>query len=171
MSKLTKKFLVDLAIALILLALLGAGVAFFSINLARSAEKLSESKKELESRSGAVQELIELQRAEKQFGNSYLNVLYNYIPQKDELINFGREMQTLADSEGLEFGFSFLGENPASSETLGSVKFSIQIAGKSQIPILNFIKKLQNFRFHTKLENITISNPEGIIKGQVFFRL
>ncbi len=170
MSKLTKKFLIDLSIALTLLLVLGIGVTFFSINLARSTGKLSESKKELKTRSGTVQELAELQRVEKQFGNSYLNVLYNYIPQKDELINFGREMQTLADSEGLEFGFSFLGEDPASSETLGSVKFSVQIAGKSQIPILNFIKKLQNFRFLTKIENITISNTEGVIKGQVFFR-
>lgn len=170
MSKLTKKFLIDLSIALALLLVLGTGVAFFSINLARSAEKLSESKKELETRSGAIQKFAELQKVEKQFGNSYLNVLYNYIPQKDELINFGREMQTLADSEGLEFGFSFLGEEPASNEMLGSVRFSVQIGGKSQVPILNFIKKLQNFRFLTKLENIGITNTEAIIKGQVFFR-
>ncbi|MAF79545.1 hypothetical protein CL629_00500 [bacterium] len=175
MSRFTKKILIDLSIAFVLLILLGAGIIFFRANLEEFSGKLSESRKELETRSSAIQRLAELKRVEEEFGKDYLNVLYNFIPKKDELINFSRELQALADSEGLaEFSSSFVGEGPASAQTLGFVRFSANISAKSETNILNFIKKLQEFRFLTKLESFSVSKgnqeSKASIRGQIFFR-
>ena len=169
-----KKFLTELGIALGILIILGGGVLFFSVNIKTFAAELNKQKKELKMRSNAVSRLSELERSGKEFGIPYLNVLYNLVPKKDELINFSREAQALASSEGLEFGFSFIGENPASSDSLGSVRFTVNVSGKSEANVRNMIRKLQDFRFFIKIENFSISNTiegsKGTIRGQVFFR-
>ena len=107
MSHLRKKILTELGIAAGILALLGAGVFFFSYNINLFAARLKENKKELQLRGSAIHRLAELERLEKRVALPYLTVLYNLIPKKDELINFSREAQGLASSEGLQFGFSF----------------------------------------------------------------
>lgn len=174
MTMFQKKFLTELGITLGILIVLGGGIVFFSVNIKTFAAQLQEKKKELKSHSNAVSQFVELERTGKQIGIPYLNVLYNFIPKKDELINFPREMQALASSEGLEFGFSFIGENPASQDALGSVRFTVNVSGKSETNIKNMIKKLQDFRFFIKIEDFSISNAEGetkgTIRGQVFFR-
>ena len=175
MSHLRKKIFTELGIAAGILALLGAGVFFFSYNINTFAARLKENKKELQLRGSAIHRLAELERLEKRVALPYLTVLYNLIPKKDELINFSREAQGLASSEGLQFGFSFLGENPASPDTLGSVRFVINVSGESQTNIQNMLQKLQNFRFLTRVDDFSISGGEGssqaTIRGQVFFRL
>ncbi len=169
-----KKIFMEFGIALGVLLVLAAGVIFFSVNMKTFGARLYEARKELKTRSVAVSRFAELERARREFGLPYLNVLYNFVPKKDELINFSREVQTLANSEGLEFGFSFIGENPASEETLGSVRFTINVSGRSEASIRNLIKKLQEFRFYIKLEQFSISSTEngsrGSIRGEVFFR-
>ncbi|MDP3725288.1 MAG: hypothetical protein Q8R20_02325 [Nanoarchaeota archaeon] len=174
MSRFQKKIFTELGIAIGILAVLGGGIMFFSSNMKTFAARLHETKRELKLRSSSISRVTELQRIEKQFGGPYLNVLYNFVPKKDELINFSREAQALASSEGLEFGFSFLGENPASNDALGSVRFAVNVSGKSEANIRNMLKKLQEFRFFVKIEDFSISNAEegakGTIRGQVFFR-
>ena len=164
----------EFGVAAGVLLLLSAGIVFFSFSMNTFSKRLYEGRKELKTRSASVTRFAELERARREVGTPYLNVLYNFVPKKDELINFSREVQTLANSEGLEFGFSFIGENPASEDTLGSVRFALNVSGRSEANIRNLIKKLQEFRFLIKLEEFSISNigdgARGSIRGQVFFR-
>src|SRR3989344_5137483 len=141
-----KKIIMEFGVAAGVLLLLSAGIVFFSFSMNTFSKRLYEGRKELKVRSASVTRFAELERARREVGAPYLNVLYNFVPKKDELINFSREVQTLANSEGLEFGFSFIGENPASEDTLGSVRFTINVSGKSEANIRNLIKKLQEFR-------------------------
>ena len=169
-----KKIFMEFGVASGVLVALATGVIFFSLNMRTFAERLYEGKNDLKIRSASVSRLADLKRVEQQIGAPYLNVLYNFIPKKDELIDFSREMQSVASSEGLEFGFSFMGENPASEDALGSVRFAVNISGPSEENIRGFMQKMQNFRFFIKLEELSIAETEngarGSMRGQVFFR-
>lgn len=167
-----KKLLLNLGITLAVIACLIVLLVIFNKNLESVSGKTRELNQEIITRSNSIQKISELQTAYNGTTGAYLNVLYNVIPQKDELINLSKEIQTVAASENLSFGFSFLGENPPSGDTLGYVSFSISLGGGSINSIVNFIKKMERFRYFVQLEDFSVGSEGGTttIRGRVFFR-
>ena len=153
---------------------LGIGIWFFEKNTKDFSDKVRQAQQDLISSSKAIGYLAELRKTSREKSKPYLNVLYNVIPQKEELINFSQDIQFIAESENLEFGFSFTGETPQSGGNLGSAKFSITIRGNSLQNTLNFIKRLEESRYLNKISDISVNRSGGAIAttitGEVFYR-
>lgn len=168
-----KKFVTELVISLITIGVLAVGLLFFGFNVSKFAKKIVAARQELVERSTSLQSLAILRSEYKNKGEPYLNVLYNIIPLKDELIDLSKDFQSLAANERLGYGFTFVGETPSTLSNLGSVRFNLNLSG-SLDQLIDFIENLQNFRYLINLENISMSRGASQIsmdvKGSVFFR-
>ena len=174
MTKFQKKLLFDVGISVIIIGALAAGIIFFSSNLKTFAGKIGSTRKEIEKRSNIVGGLAKLRSQEREFGDTYLQVLYNYIPSEDELINFESKVQRVAEREGVGFGFSYVGDIKKNIGALGEVKFALSLQAESQQKIINVIRRLQDFQNLIQVETFSISrkapNVKGVISAVVFFR-
>ncbi len=167
-----KKVTVKLSISLGIIAVLVLGIIFFGFRVDSLSEKVITTRQELGERSRSLQSLASLRSDYSTKGQSYLNVLYNVIPEKDELIDLSKNFQVIAQEGQLDYGFTFLGENPPIAENLGSVKFSLSLGG-SLNELLSFLKNLENFRYLISLENVSLNRADRMrmnIRGDVFYR-
>lgn len=173
MKTFRKKLVTELIISLVAVGVISIGLLFFGFNISKFAKKVVATRQELTERSASLQSLAILRSEYSSKGEPYLNVLYNIIPLKDELIDLSKDFQSLAAKERIDYGFTFIGEIPATSNNLGSVRFSLSLGGGLD-RLINFIKNLQNFRYLVNLENISINKGElqmrMNVKGSVFFR-
>lgn len=168
-----KRIVVQLSISLGVIGALVLVILLFGLQISRLSEKIAATRAELNERSVALNSLASLRSDFSLKGQSYLNVLYNVIPQKDELIDLSKDFQVIAQEDSLNYGFTFLGETPPSGNILGSVKFNLSLGGTLS-KLLNFLKNMENFRYLISLENVSINRgSEGMkmdIRGSVFFR-
>ena len=174
MGPFRKRIAVQLVISLAIVGGLILAVIIFGFQIDKLAEKIAGTREELNERSVALTSLASLRSDFSSKGEAYLNVLYNVIPQKDELIDLSKDFQAIAQEEGLNYGFTFLGETPPSGDVLGSVRFNLTLGGTFS-KLLNFLKNMENFRYLISLENVSISrgsegNMRMDIRGSVFFR-
>lgn len=174
MSGFAKKMLIEFSIAAVIIIGLAVGVWFFGRNIKTFSEKISESRHELARRSDAVRHLAALQSDYNRGAAQYLNVLYNVIPKRDELIDLARQLQAIGTDIGVTTSFSFIGESGATKEQLGIVQFTLSASGDSAEDIFVFVEKLQKFRYLIDIESVSFGpdadKVKGTIKGKVFFR-
>ncbi len=173
MNHFYKNLLVESLIFVIVVGTLIGGLLFFRTRIAAATDQIFGVNQELNERSAATQLFSLLKSQFSQNGQSYLNVMHNVVPLKDQLIDLRQEFQFLAGKEGLSYSFSFTGEESASSARLGAVQFTLNLQG-SMDKLFRFVKNLQSFRYLITLDGFTI-NRQGnqiqmVIKGQVFFR-
>ncbi len=173
MTPAQKRITVQISIALGIVGVLVIGLIFFGFNVRNLTQKIVTAREELALRTVALQSLATLRADYTGKAEAYLNVLHNIIPQKDELIDLSKDFQTIASASGLEYGFTFLGENPASADTLGSVKFGLKLGG-TLANLLEFLKNIQNFRYLVQVESVSIFREESLMRmnlsGSVYFR-
>lgn len=172
-SSFKKKLTLNLLIAIGIISSLIGALVFFNNDLKKTSARVNNLNKDLISRSNDIRSVAELKSQYEKNAAPYLNVLYNVIPTKDELINFSKDIQNLASSKNLTFGFSFDGETNPSGAELGFVSFTVTVGGAPVSEITDFIDKFQKFRYLVKLESFSITgeNPaNAIMKGRVFFR-
>lgn len=169
-----RKILLNFLISILIIGALLGILALFNLNLGKTSAKINSLSNNLFSRSSSIQGTSELKSQYNAYGESYLNVLYNVVPQKDELINFPKEIQTLASAFDLSLGFSYVGESAVTDEAPGSVSFQISVEGPEMASIIEFIKEFENFRYFTQLESFAVgpsnANIKANIRGKVFFR-
>lgn len=174
MQSFRKKFIVDLIISLVVLMALAGGLIFFGKIIAKTASQIVEARQGLVNKSSSLRFFAQLRKQYNDLAQNYLNIMYNIIPAKDQLINLSREFGTLANAEKLSYGFSFVEEVPVGNSNLGSVVFKINIAGESLDQLLRFVKRLQNFKYLHSLDGFSLDRQDqGLalsIKGRVFFR-
>ncbi len=168
-----RRIAMQIGISLAIIAALVSGILFFGFHINKFSKKIATTRQELAERSIALRSLAVLRSEFTNKGQSYLNVLHNIVPKKDELIDLSKDIQAIAAAGNLEYGFNFLSETPAGATTLGSVRFDLSLGGDLN-NLIDFIKNLQNFRYLINLENISLSREELAMKmevrGNVFFR-
>lgn len=169
-----KTLLIDIVVAIGILLPLFVGITLLQSYIKHTATQIVTARQELAKRTASLNTLVTLRNDYKTYGSRYFNVLYNIIPEKDELINVSQELQSLATKEELGFGFSFRGEEPSGDATLGFVQFSINVVGENLDQITNFVERLKDFRYLTTIDNLHISSKDkkiqAIMEGKVQFR-
>jgi len=105
--------------------------------------------------------------------SDYIKIIANTVPPQDNLINFLKDFQSLATASGLGFGFTFAGETPPSSESLGWISFNSNLQG-SVGQFLSFLDSLPKINFLVNFGSATISRRNDSfqfdLKGRVFFK-
>ncbi|MGC9610712.1 MAG: hypothetical protein ABSE68_00595 [Minisyncoccia bacterium] len=174
MNHFKKRLTVELSVSLLIVTALLIGIIFFKGNISDYSQKIRDARALLASRTGSVGQLADLRLQYNNKANNYMNVLQNIIPSYDQLINLNRDLQLLASQNNVDYGFSFAGENPKTSQTLGSIAFNLTASSDNFNYLLNYVKALQNFRYLSSIDNISIkSNKDEIsffIKGRIFYR-
>ncbi len=174
MGPFRKRITVQLSISLAIVGGLVLAVMLFGFQVDRLAEKIAGTREQINERSAALTSLASLRSDYTSKGEAYLNVLHNVIPEKDELIDLSKDFQAIAQEDGLNYGFTFLGETPPSGDVLGSVRFNLTLGG-TFTKLLNFLKDMENFRYLISVENVSLTrgsegNMRMDIRGSVFFR-
>ncbi len=174
MNHFRKNLTVEISIAVIVIAAFGAGILFFRAKIASSTEQIIKMRHDLSERNSSLQLYSALHSQYDSKAKNYLNVLYNIIPTRDQLIDLRQEFQSLAAKEKLDFGFAFFSGDEASARgETGIVKFDLNLKGDLD-QLINFIQSLEKFRYLITLDSFTMnrqgSTIQMIIKGQVYFR-
>jgi hypothetical protein len=173
MESFKKQIFTQLAIGLIVLAALIAGLVFFGSNIKDYSERISEGRQELFERSRALSSLASIRNQYETKAKTYLGLLYNIIPQRDQLINFSRDLRTAA-GEVESFGFSFVSESSPTVDSLGVISFNVTIQTTIS-RLTEFIKNLEKFKFLVMIDSLSIERQRGDVfqapfRGRVFFR-
>ncbi|MGC9603373.1 MAG: hypothetical protein ABSF47_02800 [Minisyncoccia bacterium] len=174
MNYFKKRLITEIAISLLIVGALFAGILFFNSNMDGYVRKITTNRQLFAARAAAIDQLASLRSDYNNKANNYLNVLYNIIPSYDQLINLNQELQSLAAQNKLGYSFSFAGETQKSTGGLGSVSFSINVNSDNFNSLMSFIKSLQNFRYLSSIDNVSMKSNESLlsmdISGRVFYR-
>lgn len=170
-----KKIILEVLISLAICGTLAGGVLFFRSEIVTSGVKLREARHAVDRATASIDRLAGLRKTYSEKAKPYLDVLYNVLPKKDELINLSRDFQTMAQAEALDFGFSFTSETPATEFEPAGVDFSLHLKGRDREGILRFLDRLRASRYSNKVTNASImvdglGNANASINGRVFFR-
>lgn len=174
MEQFKKQLIIELSISLLIVIALFAGILFFKGRVSDYTQGIVEARTLLASRTQSVSELAALRLEYKNEASKDLNILHNVIPSYDQLINFNRDIQSLAAQSKVSYGFSFAGETPQSAGGLGFISFNLNISSNSFDALMSFIKLLQNFRYLNSIDNISMKSENTnlimAMKGRVFYR-
>lgn len=172
MNSFHRRIAIQLFVSLAIVAVLVSGIFLFGFQIDKLSGEIAVNRHELNTRSSALSTLASLRSEYANKGQPYLNVLYNVIPSKDELIDLSKDFQVIAQEGGLDYGFTFLGETPP-TDGLGSVRFNLSVGGTLN-GFLDFLENMENFRYLVSLEGVSVSRGlDGMrmdIRGSVFYR-
>ena len=173
MNHFRKKLIVELSITVAIIAALSGGIAFFGSNITKYSAETILLREQLAQRAAALQSLSVLKADYNSKAKNYLSVLYNIVPQKDQLINLSKELQSLTSQSKLNYGFSFIEEAAPTDRNLGWIKFRLNLSGGFE-ELLESVKALQGFHYLTALDNLSLNrqgaNSQMVVNGRVFFR-
>tara|TARA_Y100000310_G_C20652152_1_gene800028 strand:- start:689 stop:1210 length:522 start_codon:yes stop_codon:yes gene_type:complete len=156
-------------LAVVVIVLLGL-VALLRADINRRTDKVLELKDKAALRYKAIEALASLQRDSEKARVERLSLI-TILPISDKLINFPRDISSLAKKHNVEIGFSF-GEEISGTETdPGYLSFSMT-ANASFINWLNFISSIERGSYIVSFDSFNLvgdeKNFKSIIDGKVF---
>ena len=150
--------------------LVGALVIWLGFDISRRALIIQENKTKALSYSKTASVLsflrsdFEKAKTEKQF-------LENILPRQDELLNFSRDLNSLAKQNNLQLAFSFGSQKEGDQSSPGYINFNLIIAG-ALTNWLKFFDDLEKSRYLVSFSGVQIlSNGKEHqlnINGKVF---
>ena len=173
-KKFTKSILFNIGVTLALILPLILTVVFLRSYINNSVTQIIDARQEIDKRINFLISLVTLSSDYNGFGRDYLTILKNIVPEQDKLLNLAQELETLAASLELEFGFSFLGENAPNPPEFGSLNFKLNVGAKNISKISSFIERLEDFRYLISVNSVNINRGaekiSAAINGRVYYR-
>ena len=173
-KKFTKSILFNIGVTLALILPLILTVIFLRSHIDNSVTQIIDARQEIDKRINFLISLVTLSADYNGFGRDYLTILKNIVPEQDKLLNLAQELETLAASLELEFGFSFLGENAPNPPEFGSLNFELNVGAKNISKISSFIERLEDFRYLISVNSVNINRGaekiSAAISGRVYYR-
>ena len=174
MTEFSKKLLWRISVPVLVVAVLAVGIHLFYLRVKDYASSIVMVRAELADWAASVQSFALVSSQYSGKGKTYIEILRNIIPEKDEFINLKKEFQFLASAENISLNFSFGGDHETQNPHFASVGFTLNLEGQSVSSISKFIDRLANFRYLTSLDGVTIIEKEdkvdGVIRGRVYYR-
>mgnify|MGYP001121926556 CR=1 FL=1 len=173
MNSFKKQVFIQLAISLVILAALVGGLVFFKSNIKDYSSRIKQGRKELFERSSALSSLANIRSQYETKAKNYLSLIYNIIPQRDQLINLPRDLRTIA-KEVDSFGFDIVKETAPTAGSLGVISFNVTIQAPLS-SVTEFIRNLESFKYLVVVDSLNLERQKGEVfqaslKGRVFFR-
>ncbi len=158
--------------------ILGAGVFLLALliillnaDINKRAEKIVQYKRELEIRNQTIA-LLTNSNADFERAQPMETVLSDLLPSKDQLINFPKELDTLARGYSIQIGFSFGTENASTETDPGLIRYTMALTGFYQ-DIVDFLKELEGHPYFITMDSIDVKLITGttyslITSGTIF---
>ncbi len=173
MDQFKKKLVFEISVAFIIITTLFVGIFFFSGTISDYSRQIGLLRKQNADHSKAIAMLATLRSQYSSVVKQDLQVLDNTVPIKDQLINLPKEFQLLASQYGLSSSFSFVGENPSSPTSLGSIRFKLDVSGGFD-QVIDFISSIQKFRYLSTYDSFSMTrsgtNGQLSTTGQIYYR-
>ena len=173
MDQFKKKLVFEISVAFIIITTLFVGIFFFSGTISDYSEQIGALRKKNADHAKSIATLATLRSQYSSVVKQDLQILNNAVPIKDQLINLPKEFQLLASQYGLSSSFSFVGENPSSPASLGSIRFKLDVSGGFD-QVIDFISSMQKFRYLSTYDSFSVTrsgtNGQLSTTGQIYFR-
>jgi Tfp pilus assembly protein PilO len=149
------------------------GLLFFlKTSLGNSVSEIAKKQDLLTARSSSLKSLATL-REQFQQANPYFSLLENILPPRDQLLNFSKELESLAKKSELDFGFTFGEEKVSSGKQPGYISFRLTLTGTYN-EFDGFLKSVEASRYFVDFSNVDMTKKGDtfsvIVNGKVFFR-
>lgn len=168
-----KRLMIAIALTLGLILVLGATIFFLGTDIQKRAEKISLMRADLSFRTKAIESLAEL-RSDFDKSKPYEMQLKNMLPTRDQLVNFSRDFNVIANQNKINLNLSFQGGGQAASETATLQKTDFLITTQGSFSnLLNFLKATGKSRYFIKTNSLDLTAQGGdnfniTINGHVF---
>lgn len=160
-----RKILINVGVALGIILVLGAANFVIGADVGRRAAAIQKLREELAFRNQAVESLVTL-KVESERAQKYLPVLRSILPSSDGLINFSREMKSLAAAKKVDLGFAFRGES-APAGNLAATDFRMSASAASFVNILDFIKAVEGSAYFINIASMDFSLSAKSVKAEL----
>jgi Tfp pilus assembly protein PilO len=173
LSDFQKKLFTHVSVAVGIVALLFLFLFLLNKDIAARAERIEVSKGEVALRMKTIELLTgansDLKRAEPLLAN-----LQTFLPNKDQLINFPRELQRAAKVYAVDVGFTFGAERPALPQVPGGIKFTMTISGTYD-NVVDFLRTVEEHKYIVSLDSVDVQRSAKdtfslLTSGEIFIR-
>jgi len=131
MSNFHKRLIFQLVSGFVVITALVTAIIYFSKSINQYSNQIINNRRELIERSMALDSLASLSEQYNAKAKKYLNIVYELVPQKDELfvINLNKDLQALATQTDLEYSFLVTSELKPTGDKFGSLGFRLTLRG------------------------------------------
>ncbi len=166
-----RKLLTHVGIAIGIIAVLALFIFLLNGDINGRVAKIDGFKNEVALRAQTIELLTGANNDLKRADLLMLN-MRNLLPNKDELIDFPRELQRSAKNFVVDVGFAFGAESPASDKGPGIIKFTLTASGAYD-NIVDFVKTIEAHRYLISLDSVDIhrsakDNYSLLTSGQIY---
>lgn len=168
-----KRLVILLSISLLVITALVAAIIFMGLDIGSRAKKLGFLRADLNFRTRAIESITDL-RSDYEKSKPYAGEIKNILPTQDQLVNFSRDMNLIANQNQVDLNLSLKGGGQLKTEapTLQKNDFGATAQGPLN-NLINFLKAIKISRYFTTMNSLDLSGRgEGtfsiIINGQVF---
>ena len=128
-----------IGVMLAVILIIGVCLWLIAKDIKGNAERAENLRKELSSRFKITESSALLRRQSEQ-ARAYLTALDSIVINRDRLVNFSHDINSMAKQNRLDLSSSFSGESYSTDKKFGKIGLSITAAG----PLNNFIQFLKN---------------------------
>ncbi|OGY99148.1 MAG: hypothetical protein A3G64_02545 [Candidatus Liptonbacteria bacterium RIFCSPLOWO2_12_FULL_60_15] len=112
-------------------------------------------------------------RRERDEAKPFIPQLESFMPGRDKLISFPRDLERFSRARSVAFGFGFGAETPATEEAAGTISFTLTASGPLN-SVLAFLEDLEKSPFIVRLDGLDLTKGgteySFASRGVVFFR-
>ncbi len=166
-----RKLFTHVGIAAGIIAILALFIFLLNHDINARVAKIEGFKKEVALRAQTI-ELLTGANSDLKRADALMLHMRNLLPNKDQLIDFPRELQRAAKNYAVDVGFSFGAESPASEKGPGIIKFTLTASGAYD-NIVDFLKIIETHRYLISLDSVDVhrSSKEDyslLTSGQIY---
>lgn len=169
MTEFKKQLLLKLGIGLAVVLILATLMFLLSFDISRRVRQIQNQRSEMVFRTQTIDALASL-KSDFAKAKPYFSFLENILPQKDQLITFSKDLETLARQNKIDLGFSFGSEAPSSETEPGSLSFTLTAAGTFS-DLLGFFKDINKSRYFVNFISIDLNKRDTVYTGNLSGRV
>jgi len=168
-----KSLITSLSITLGLIAVILIAIIILANDSSKKAGEIGRAKAEINAKNRSLEILTVLQ-SDSQKAAAYLNQIDSLIITKAQLINSKKELNALAQENGVNLNLEFRDEpQPAENELRKTnVVLNINSQAGGLINFANFLKALEKSKYFLKFTNADLNAEgarlSGTLNGQIF---
>jgi Tfp pilus assembly protein PilO len=158
-AKFKRRLIINLSILVGGIIILGLIVFLLNMDISRRVNRINDFKNELTLRNQTV-DFLSRSTTELEKIEPALNILKDILPEKDQLINFPRELEQLANQYSIDIGFNFGNEVASTESDPGKINFDMRLAGGYD-QITGFLSELEENPYFISIATININLLES----------
>jgi hypothetical protein len=169
-----KKLWVSVGVIVLSFALFAAATWQLTGNISGRVANIAKKRMTLQEQVNLIQTLAQFKSVDAQ-ATDYESKLSSILPGREQLLDFPKWLNAVADDRNVRISFAFQGDNPTAGTGLGAIAFRLSVSGNVQ-DITNFFADMETNkpRFIVQLGTMDISQSgsdyQVSVTGMVYYQ-